>query len=421
MLDALKQSLRTWFAAPAVRAGATDEDFARYGFYDPPVETEVSSSGSHAGTTDAFIRSPTLLAAAYIRAGEVARARIVVENEENGTKDESHPISRFLRDYDTALLVESTAHDYYVWGRAYWELNRGGSYDLQRRAQRQLTSITRLEPRKVSRIYTRDGEPPIYQYEGRRIDEAAIVPFERYDNTGALFRLARYLAIELNTLKNREVHSRYGNPRFAYESASYGGNDAGALASDVKRLETRLASDLDRPIVLPLRPQSTFGFISAPEDAEFAQVREVVIQAVSADSGVPAQFLSSEQAFTRWNVVRDARRTLWESHLVRELDRMAAILTNRLLPDDPALRVAFDTSEIEVLGDSREVESKNASAFTTTAAALRTFGFDGETVAEWLGERVGINPDAYAEPEQQAAPDDSPPMDGADAEDEEAA
>ena len=374
-----------------------------------PVETAVSPASSHSGLSDAYVQSPTLLAAAYIRASEVARAKMVVVNMD-GEPVESHAVATFLSGVDTNLLIESTAHDFYIWGRAYWRVDYGG-YDLSAGGARRIESITRLEPRQISRVYSGFGEPPVYMYRGAPIPDDEIVPFERYDGTGAIYRLGRYLEIERNTLTNRAVDSRYKKPKFAYTSGTYGSGSATDMAKDVKALTTLLGNTDDRPIVLPIRPNSELAYVGIPLDEEFRQVREVVIQAVSADSGVPAQFLSSEQAFTRWNVVRDARRTLWESHLARELDRMAAILTNKLVAGEPDLRIDFDTTGIEVLGDSREVDSKNATVYVGAAKGLRELGVDDGVIAEWLSDKIGIPIDSL-EPKPAPRPPSGDEADG---------
>ena len=397
MIDALRQafqSVTAWFAGTDVD-GIIPLNLA--------VETEVSTTASHAGTTDVYITSPTLLAAAQIRAGEVARAKLAVVDLD-GAEVENLPVAQFLRRHDTAMLIESTAHDYYISGRAYWQLNRG--YNLTQSSERQIQSITRLEPRKVTRVRRGtigESTAPIYRYEGREIADEDIVPFERYDGTSALSRLSRYLEIERNTLRNRAIDSRYKKPKYGYTSPVYKIGNEEVMRKDAQALGAAMSSTTNEVVVVPLRPDAKLEYISIPFDAELAQVREVTIQAVSADSGVPGQFLSSEESFVRWNSVRDARRTLWESHLMRELDRMSAVLTNKLVGDDPNLRVIFDTSSVQVLGDSREVESKNTQAYIAAARDLLTLGADAETVSAWLSERVGVEVEV-----------DLPAQDGAD-------
>ena len=353
-----------------------------------PTETEIGAS-PHSGLSDAFTDSPTLLAASYIRTGEMARAVLRVVDEDGEEVDGAqNPVARFFLENDQFALIESTAHDYYIWGRAYWLIDRGG-YDLEGGGIRGITSIRRLEPTQVSRLYGGWGQPPDYMYRGERIEDDAIIPFERYDGTSAGDRLRRYLELEVNTLMNRAVDSRYKKPKFVYGGgAAYSAGSERDMAADVRAMETRLASTSNRPVVLATKRDTTLEYFNIPQDDEMAQVRELVIQAVAADSGVPAQFLSSEQAFTRWNVVRDARRTLWESHLSRELERMAAVLTNKLLRGTN-LRMRFDVSKIEVLGDSRETQASVNQSVVSTASQLKALlEWSDEEVRDWLETRL---------------------------------
>ena len=376
----------------ALWGGVGESDYG--GLYSQPQEsvTERRRGMDVSGQTDAPLTSSILIAAAAIRSGEMARARIHVVDAA-GEPVDANPAARFFADSDQHMLIESTAHDYYIRGRAYWLVGYG-DYTPDLGGMRRIESIRRLTPSQVVKTPALIGgagasASATYRYYGQELDPGELVVFERYDGTSALSRqrLGQYLTIEANVLRGRARDSRLRKPRWAMMAASYNDGSAEERAMDAMNLSAMLSDNADMPRVYPLGENDKLIPITYPHDDELTQVIEVTIQAVGRDSGVPAVFLQSHESMTRWNSVRDARRSLWESHLMRELRYFESVLTAFFV--ESPLRVAFDTSQIEVLGDAREVNARTALTLATAAERIKAGGFmDDNQIREWFIENL---------------------------------
>ena len=363
-----------------------------------PSPTEVGVGTTETGNADVIVTSSILADATHLRCMELAKPRLRVYDQEGAPLDNMtgrspavSGIATLLDSIDQNALLYALHWDHYIYGRAYLWVQRGSDFNLMESSFARPTGFIRLEPRKVQKsVYP--AMPPnqdaqvIYRYQGQEIDSNNLIPFERYDSTNALTRLKDYLELERNTLKNKARDSKYKKPKWAYSWGEAKGASAKEIAMEVARIEKKMMSNTPFD-VFPIRPDAKLDVSEIPMDEELKQVLDVVTQAISRDSGVPAHLLGNDNATSRWNTVRDTRRAFWENHVIGDLNRLEALITSKLIPNSN-MKIAFDLSEIEVLGESREVNAATSAALVGAAVNLQTLGWSDTEVKEWLEERM---------------------------------
>lgn len=237
--------------------------------------------------------------------------------------------------------LRAMAERYYLdggfiaWIRWEWNSAANDMYPL----------ITVFSPRELTPVGGQEGvtPPTTYTYRGLSIrrEELAIHYTPRQPRE-ADWRLRNLISLEVNAIDaQRNATTNAAKPRWWWRRNKRQRQPReddqlrGAITADEASAETTVANAAlvsgDGPA--NLYEDEEVGVLNVSPDTQFGITRNDIAQMMSADSGVPAQFISSTESLTYANVVQ-LTRVFYESVIIPlGAEIAAAIRAQGLLPD----------------------------------------------------------------------------------------
>ena len=385
-------------ALAAVGVKQQNNPFLGYPVYQPRnVPTRIGVD-PQAGVSGANIKSPTLLAAAEIRA-QLAAATLFTVVDSQGNKNETSPLARFLANNNQSQLIHDLSYDYYVQGAAYLLLDgvrsRMDSRSIESGGEVEFQNLTRISPNDVQPEYDGGMSPRIltgYNIYGKHYDPNAVIAWVSFSGMGAISRLQRALAIEELMLRYKNnAWAAVAKPALLYMDGALDGaspEDYDDLYQDIKA-KLANADNATSLGVFVMGASGSLTVMPSPADNDFSAMYEFIRSKVAADSGVMPPLLGSNAPATYSNV-GEFRKHLLLDTLIPEMSIMASLLSARLLPD--GLRIAIDITDITALQSEHlakaQTERELALAFMhrsqAAAANVDKQIWTADQAAQWL-------------------------------------